>query len=183
MRIFLYVLSIIVANVITAKFAPLNLGLVIIPYGTFLIGATFFLRDMVQLKHGRKKTYSIIIVALILSAISSYLLKDTLWIVFASAISFLLSEFSDTEIFTRLKKNLYKRIFYSGLIGGTIDSALFVIVGLSPVGANFLGWELVPYAIIGQVIVKTLMQLVGIIILKKTKLISYNNPNRTERYL
>jgi uncharacterized PurR-regulated membrane protein YhhQ (DUF165 family) len=183
MRIFFYVISIIIANVITAKFAPMHIGLLIIPYGTFLIGATFVLRDLVQTKHGRKRTYLVIVMALLWSAISSYMLGDTLWIVFASALSFALSEFTDTEIFTRLKKSFYKRVLFSGVIGGTIDSTIFVIIGLSPLGANFLGWELVPYAILGQVIIKSFMQVIGIYILKLLNQNKQNNLNNTEGFL
>ena len=54
MRIFLYLCAIVLANVITANFAPLQFGVFIIPYGSFLIGATFILRDLVQNKYGKK---------------------------------------------------------------------------------------------------------------------------------
>lgn len=41
MRILFYLLSIVIANVVTAAFAPLHFGMFIVPMGTFLIGATF----------------------------------------------------------------------------------------------------------------------------------------------
>jgi uncharacterized PurR-regulated membrane protein YhhQ (DUF165 family) len=161
MRIVFYLISIILANVITAAFAPLQFGVFIVPMGTLLIGATFIFRDLVQNKYGRKKTYGLIGVALILSALVSYLLGDTLIIVLASAISFLIAETTDTEIYTRLKLPMSWRVFYSGLVGGLLDSVVFVIIGLSPFGANFLPWEAVPAAIVGQVLVKTLIQGLG----------------------
>lgn len=161
MRIVFYLISIILANVITAAFAPLQFGVFIVPMGTLLIGATFIFRDLVQNKYGRKKTYGLIGVALILSAVVSYLLGDTLIIVLASAISFLIAETTDTEIYTRLKLPMSWRVFYSGLVGGLLDSVVFVIIGLSPFGANFLPWEAVPAAIVGQVLVKTLIQGLG----------------------
>lgn len=167
MRIAFYLLSIILANVITAAIAPLQVGMFIVPMGTLLIGATFIFRDLVQNKYGRKKTYIFIGIALILSAIVSSLLGDTLIIVIASAISFLLAETTDTEIYTRLKLPMSWRVFYSGLVGGLLDSIVFVIIGLSPVGANFLPWEAVPAAIIGQVLVKTLIQGLGAILLNQ----------------
>ena len=40
-RIAIYLLSIILANVITARFAPMELGLFIIPYGTLFIDLHF----------------------------------------------------------------------------------------------------------------------------------------------
>ncbi|WP_240620440.1 VUT family protein [Peribacillus acanthi] len=161
LRVFFYLLSIVAANVLTAAFAPIHLGMFLIPVGTFLIGATFILRDLVQMKYGKKKTYLFIGIALMLSAIVSYLLGDSLMIVVASAISFIVSESTDTEIYSRLKLPIAWRIFYSGLVGGILDSALFVVIGLSPIGAGFLPWEAVPLAILGQVLAKTMMQAIG----------------------
>lgn len=167
MRILFYLLSIVVANVVTAKFAPLQLGLFIVPMGTLLIGATFILRDLVQNKYGRAKTYLFIFTALILSALVSFMLGDTLLIVAASAISFVVSETADTEIYSRLKLPMAWRVFYSGIVGGLLDSVLFVVIGLSPLGANILPWEAIPAAITGQVIVKTIIQLLGALVLKQ----------------
>lgn len=165
MRIFLYLISIVAANVITAAFAPLHLGMFIVPMGTLLIGATFIFRDLVQNKYGRAKTYMFIGTALILSALVSFILGDTLQIVVASALSFAVAETTDTEIYSRLKLPMSLRVFYSGLVGGLLDSVIFVIIGLSPIGANFLPWEAVPAAILGQVIVKTIIQGIGAMLL------------------
>lgn len=146
---------------------PLEIGIFIIPMGTFLIGATFIFRDLVQNKYGRKKTYLFILTALILSGAVSSLLGDTLMIVAASALSFIISETADTEIYTRLKLPIAWRVFYSGIVGGLLDSVVFVIVGLSPIGAGFIPWEAVPAAILGQVIAKTVIQLIGALVLNQ----------------
>ena len=164
-RVLLYLISIVTANVVTARFAPLEFGMFIVPMGSLFIGATFIFRDLVQNKYGRKKTYGFIILALILSALVSYSLGDTLIIVAASALSFLIAETTDTEIYSRLKLPMAWRVFYSGIVGGLLDSVVFVVVGLSPIGAGFIPWEAVPAAILGQVIVKTVMQLIGAAIL------------------
>ena len=113
-RIAIYLLSIILANVITARFAPMELGLFIIPYGTLFIGLTLVMRDMVQNRFGRSKTYLLIVVALVLSALSSYILGDQLWVVFASTLSFIVSETADTEIYTRFKLPFVRRVFIFG---------------------------------------------------------------------
>lgn len=167
MRIIFYLTAIVLANFVTAAFAPLHLGVFIVPMGTLLIGTTFILRDLVQNQHGRVKTYMIIGIALILSAVVSYLHGDTLLIVLASAFSFAISETTDTEIYSRLKLPMSWRVFYSGLVGGFLDSAIFVVIGLSPLGANFLPWTAVPAAILGQVIVKTIIQGIGAIALSR----------------
>ena len=165
LRVIFYLLSIVTANVVTARFMPLELGIFLIPMGSFFIGTTFIFRDLVQNKFGRKKTYAFIFLALVLSAVVSYLLGDTLIIVTASALSFLVAETTDTEIYTRLKLPMAWRVFYSGIVGGFLDSVIFVIVGLSPIGAGFIPWAAVPAAIVGQIIVKIVMQMIGAIIL------------------
>ncbi|RLL40624.1 VUT family protein [Oceanobacillus piezotolerans] len=167
LRVFLYLISIVSANVITAALMPLEIGIFIIPMGTFLIGATFIFRDLVQNKYGRGKTYLFILTALMLSGAVSALLGDTLMIVAASALSFIISETADTEIYTRLKLPIAWRVFYSGIVGGLLDSVVFVIIGLSPLGAGFIPWEAVPAAILGQVIAKTVIQLIGALVLNQ----------------
>jgi queuosine precursor transporter len=167
MRILFYLLAIVTANVVTARFEPLELGVFIVPMGTLFVGATFIFRDLVQNKYGRAKTYVFIVIALLLSGIVSFLLGDTLMIVAASALSFAMAETADTEIYTRLKLPMAWRVLYSGIVGGLLDSVIFVIVGLSPIGAGFLPWEVVPAAIMGQVIVKTVIQMLGALILNQ----------------
>lgn len=167
MRILFYLISIVTANVVTAAFAPLQFGMFIVPMGTLLIGATFIFRDLVQNKYGRAKTYIFIFVALGFSALASFMLGDTLLIVLASAISFVVAETADTEIYTRLKLPMAWRVFYSGIVGGFLDSVIFVVIGLSPLGANFIPWEAVPAAIVGQIIVKTVIQMIGALILNQ----------------
>lgn len=164
--IFLYLLSIVTANVVTAALAPLSFGPFVVPAGTLIVGLIFVLRDFVQQAVGRIRTYAVIAVAMVVSALTSYWLGDTLWIVGASAITFLLSESTDTEIFSRLRLPLASRMLYSGLVGGVLDSVIFVLVGLSPLGAGILPWEEVGMAITGQIVFKSLMQAVAAAIVR-----------------
>jgi uncharacterized PurR-regulated membrane protein YhhQ (DUF165 family) len=168
--IFLYVLSIVLANVLTAKFNPLNLFIFFIPIGTFFIGLTFLLRDFLQNEIGKNKTYFMILVGLFFSAITSFLLGDPLNIFFASLLTFLISESIDTEIFSRLKKSLNKRILISGFFSSFFDSLIFVIIGLSPIGVNFLQWNEIYLAILGQFFIKFIIQFLFILI---KKLVNY----------
>ncbi|MEI3598151.1 MULTISPECIES: VUT family protein [Oceanobacillus] len=184
MRIAIYLLSIILANVITARFAPLELGPLIIPYGTLLIGLTLVMRDMVQNRFGRLRTYLLIGLALLLSALSSYLIGDPLWVVFASTLSFIISETADTEIYTRFKLPFVKRVMYSGIVAGFLDSAIFVIIGIGPLGLEFVPWNLVPYAILGQWVAKVVMQLVVAGGIRKVVIkMDLYEPNITDRKL
>lgn len=159
--IIFYILSIVTANFLSANFAPVAIGPFLISLGTFTIGMTFIFRDLVQNSFGRAKTYLVISVALMISAISSWLLGDTMSIVLASAAAFLVSESTDTEIYTRLKVPVPLRVFWSGFGGGILDSSVFVLLGLSPIGVGFLPWAAVPMAIVGQIIFKTLLQGAG----------------------
>lgn len=61
------------------------------------------------------------------------------------------------------------RIMYSGIFGGILDSSLFVIIGLSPLGAGMVPWNAVWMAILGQVIIKISMQIIGVIALHFTQ--------------
>src|SRR5690606_3760659 len=105
------------------------------------------------------------VIALVLSATVSFILGDTLALVAASALAFIIAESADSEIYSRLKVSFVWRVFYSGIVGGILDSAVFVIVGMSPIGAGFIPWEAVPVAILSQVIAKSAVQTVGALIL------------------
>lgn len=177
--IFSYLSTIVLSNTLTASLPPLHFGPLIIPFGTFLIGFSFVFRDAVQHHIGRKNTYLTIFSAMVFSAITSWSLGDTLWIVFASAITFLFSETADTEVYSLLKFPQSLRVLYSGTVGGILDSVIFVIIGLSPLGAGFIPWEFVTTAILGQIVVKVTMQVIcAIVVHTATRGVHLNeNPN------
>lgn len=168
--VILYIVSIVFANVVTAATHPFKVLFFLIPWGSFLIGATFVLRDFVQRQHDRLFTYKVIGAALVLSALFSKALGDSLMITVASCLAFAVSETIDTEMFTRLKCTFAKRIWWSGVAGGLFDSGIFVIIGLSPLGAGFVPWAFVPSAILGQYLVKVTMQGIGAYIVSRTTL-------------
>ena len=134
-------------------------GLLIVPVGSLFAGAVFVLRDVIQLRYGKRKTYRLILWAAVLSAVMSLAFGDTAHVAAASVIAFFVSEAADTEVFSKLQKSMTMRVLISGIVGGCLDSALFVILGLSPIGAGVLSWGAVPFAIIGQVLTKTVVQL------------------------
>lgn len=156
------------SNVLTASIPPVMLfaGTIIVPAGTWLIGITFFLRDFIQLSLGKWKTYRLIIIAMVLSGVCSICLGDTPLISIASTAAFVFSEAVDTEIFSRLKKSMLTRILISGVIGGAFDSAIFILIGLSPLFDGVLSWGQVPFAILGQVAVKSMVQLMSVPLLR-----------------
>lgn len=163
----LYILSITIANVITARFEPFHVAGLIIPAGSLIVGATFMLRDWTQEIFGRKQTYGFIAAALVMSAVFSISSNDPLAITLGSALAFIVSEATDTEIFTRMRASFKARVFWSGVVGGLLDSGVFVVVALSPIGAGFIPWSAVPAAIAGQVICKVGAQFLVFGLLKK----------------
>jgi uncharacterized PurR-regulated membrane protein YhhQ (DUF165 family) len=156
----LYIAAIVAANVTTAHTAPLMIGAFAVTNGTWFIAATFPLRDAVQLHAGRRASYAAIGVALGASAATSSALGDTLAITAASALAFAVSESIDTETFTRLRCRLSRRVLISGMISAPIDSVLFAVVGLSPLGAGFVAWSDLWRVIAAQIVAKSIVQAV-----------------------
>ncbi|MDD4238975.1 MAG: VUT family protein [Desulfotomaculaceae bacterium] len=165
MSIIFYIFTILLANLLSAKIAPLHIGPFLISPGTFTIAASFILRDLVQNRYGKVKTYYFIALALILSAITAKGLGDPMTIVIASACAFAVSESSDTEIYSRLRLPMAWRVWWSGLVGGVLDSGIFVILGLSPLGMGFIPWPFIPMAVLGQALFKIAMQGIGALVI------------------
>lgn len=161
MLVVLYIAVVAVANWITAKTVPLAVGPFLIPWGTWLIAVTFFARDAIQLRHGRQTAYTAILGGIAVSWITATAFGFTHAIVVASAAAFALSETLDTEVFTRMPGNVPARVAVSGVLGGALDTTVFVIVGLSPLWGGIIPWSSVPNAILGAFIVKAGLQLLA----------------------
>jgi uncharacterized PurR-regulated membrane protein YhhQ (DUF165 family) len=86
---------------------------------------------------------------------------DIIVITIASALSFGISESADTEIYTRLGLPLEWRVFWSGAVGGLLDSIVFILIGLSPLTTGIISWQFIAMAMMGQVIIKVSMQGLG----------------------
>jgi uncharacterized PurR-regulated membrane protein YhhQ (DUF165 family) len=166
----LYVASVVAANVITASTAPLIIGVFVIPWGTWFIGATFFLGDGISVKRGRLVRYEAIGAALLISAFLSIFNGDLFWITVASTLAFAISEATDTEIFHRYDASLPRRVFYSGAVGGLLDSTVFVVVGLSPLTTGIITWDQVFYAVLGQWVIKTVLQALAAGVVSRRKM-------------
>jgi uncharacterized PurR-regulated membrane protein YhhQ (DUF165 family) len=164
-----YIAAIVAANVITAATTPADIGPFLVTWGTWIVGVTFILRDLMQLAIGRAWSYAVISIALVISAATSAVLGDTLAIVTGSAVAFAVSEALDTEIFTRLKTRIPARIAVSGATAGVLDSAIFAVIGLSPLWSGIVPWSALPNLIIGQVLAKALVQGIAAGIYSTTK--------------
>jgi uncharacterized PurR-regulated membrane protein YhhQ (DUF165 family) len=92
------------------------------PSGVLLIGAALVLRDLVQRRLGVKFGIGAIIAG---AAISAALSPASL--VLASAVAFLVSEFSDFAIYTPLaRRRLVLAVVASSFIGLVVDSIVFL---------------------------------------------------------
>jgi uncharacterized PurR-regulated membrane protein YhhQ (DUF165 family) len=154
--IILYLAAILAANILTATFPPISVFGWLIPQGSLLVGLTFILRDGVQIRYGRQTTYIVIAGALILSAVSTYLMGNGTRVVAASALAFAVSELLDTEIFTRIQGGLSRRVLFSGSVAGSVDSVVFVLAAGFPAAA-----------IPGQLLIKFVMQGLAALAIKR----------------
>jgi uncharacterized PurR-regulated membrane protein YhhQ (DUF165 family) len=115
------------------------------PSGVLLIGIALLARDYVQEKFGKKNALIAIAAGI---AISFFVNPD---VATASAVAFAASEIVDFFVYTRIKrKSLTLAVIFSGVVGGIIDSFLFLRIAFG--STDF--WQ-------GQVIGKTWMALLG----------------------
>lgn len=162
MIVTLYLLALAGANVATAQLEPIMVSFmgqtVAITAGTFFIGALFFLRDAVQARYGIRTAYIAIAAALAINLVLSLHYENLAWITAASAAALLVSELADTVAYSRYQGAFGPRILISGAISTPIDSAIFVVIGLSPLTTGIIPWAAVPATIILQSLIKFAMQ-------------------------
>jgi hypothetical protein len=115
------------------------------PSGVLMIGLALFLRDLVQRTYGRKVT----LIAIAIGVLLSYAVNPA--VATASAIAFACGELADFAVYTKLrKKTLIGAVVSSGIVGGFIDSFIFLQIAFG----STMYWQ-------GQVIGKTQMALLG----------------------
>ncbi len=125
---------------------PVGFGLMA-PSGVMVIGLALVLRDMVQEFSGVKGA----LVAIVIGGLLSWLFASP-YLVMASVVAFLLSEFADLAVYTPLRKNrLYLAVLLSGIVGATIDSAAFLLIAFGSL--DF---------IIGQIVGKAWMSIAAL---------------------
>jgi uncharacterized PurR-regulated membrane protein YhhQ (DUF165 family) len=165
MFVLAYIAAIVAANVLTAELAPwlihLDGQVIAITAGTWAIGFTFWLRDLVQREHGIRVAWGAIACALATNLVLSLAYADLLWITVASGLAFACSESLDTIVYTVTRGRLGARIAVSGLVSCPLDSAVFVLVGLSPLTTGIIGWNAVGLTILAQAVIKLALNVVA----------------------
>ena len=142
----LYLMSIVAANVLVAKFGVIELGPLLFPAGALVVGLTFSLRDFVQRRFGKWRCWYWTIAAAALSAVFSF---D---VALASVAAFLASEAVDWAVFTHGGGGFRRRVVLSNLFGIPLDSLIFVPL--------VFGWFWP--AIVGQAIVKFIFSMAAL---------------------
>lgn len=120
------------------------------PSGVLAIGFALFARDYVQQRLGKSFALGAISTGVILSV---FVNKD---LALASGLAFAFGELADFAVYTPIrKKNIFLAVFLSGIVGGIIDSLIFLQIAFGSIDY----WQ-------GQVIGKTLMALAGGVAMK-----------------
>ena len=107
------------------------------PSGVLMIGLALVLRDLVQRRLGAMFAIAAILTGAFLSA---FLAPPSL--VLASSAAFLLSELADFAVYTPLqRRRLVLAVFASGIVGLTIDSAIFLYLAFG--NLDFIAGQIV----------------------------------------
>lgn len=136
-----YILSVVGANWAVDHYGFVSAGFgLTVAAGTYFAGAALFLRDAVQDAWGRfGATLAVLIGAALTLAVSPALAV-------ASASAFLISELADMGVYTPLRERGWgKAVIVSGLVGGVVDTIVFLHIAGFPITGESLG---------GQVLVK-----------------------------
>jgi uncharacterized PurR-regulated membrane protein YhhQ (DUF165 family) len=131
---FIYILAVLAANYTATWFIPLPVfGMVSV--GTLIFGVTFTQRDRVH-RFGRRRVYSMILLAAVGMVLESIFLGVAWRIILASFIAIVLSETADTEIYQRLlHRSWIQRVTGSNLVSIPLDSLLFNLLAFAGVFA------------------------------------------------
>lgn len=150
--------ALFLGSIVAANAATQHWGLVRLPptdllvtAGTFFAAATFVIRDAIHEQRGRWWAVALIIVGGLLTVLISPALA------LASAIAFLVSELVDLGVYQQIREySIPAAVLLSSLIAAPVDTVLFLRIAGFP-----LTWQ----AVLGQVIVKTLVAGVVVVIL------------------
>ena len=136
-----YVGSVVLVNAMFLLLPPFMVGGQMMTWGSFVVGATFILRDYAQREIGHRVLWATLAGTVITALMSPGL-------AFASGVAFLLSELLDMAVWSRWRGSFRSRVIASSLVGAPVDSAVFMLL------AGFFSW--------GGVLVMTVSKLVAL---------------------
>lgn len=128
-----YLVCIVAANWLTARFGLVHIAGLVVTAGTFAAGLSFVARDLLQDAAGRVAVLG----AIILGAGLSTLLSP-IHLAIASGVTFLVSESADMAVYTPLRRRSRVAAWVaSNVVGSLIDSALFLWLAGFPMSGFF----------------------------------------------
>lgn len=148
-----FVACVAIANMLTGNYGmvPVGFGLMATA-GTYLAGATFVLRDIVDDLMGKRAVFALIALGALISAFGG-----AGQIALASAVAFAVGEIADYAIYRPLRKRGYIRAAVtSNIVGAFVDTILFLWI------AGFPIWVAVPGQMVGKMWI-TAAVLVGVV--------------------
>ncbi|OKI19295.1 VUT family protein [Streptomyces sp. CB03911] len=130
-----YAGSIYAANVVTARYGMLSIGLGMhATAGTLFAGAALMLRNILQDIWGR----AFVLLAIAAGAALSFTMSPAL--AMASAVAFVVAELADMSVYTPLRKRGWARaVLPASLVGALADTVVFLTLAGFPVAANLPG--------------------------------------------
>jgi uncharacterized PurR-regulated membrane protein YhhQ (DUF165 family) len=119
-----FIATIFAANWLLETYGIVYIGFgLFAPAGVFAVGFAFTFRDIVQDTLGRHA----VVLAIVIGAGCSYFVSPVF--ATASAIAFLVSEFSDFAVYTPLRERGWLRaVGASNIVGAAVDSAIFLLL-------------------------------------------------------
>jgi uncharacterized PurR-regulated membrane protein YhhQ (DUF165 family) len=150
----LYVVCVLAADILAARWiVSLPFGL-FVPAGVFAIAPVFTVRDQVHERWGRRGAYILIGIASVMSWALSIVTGSTLLarVTLASVAAFALNEVLDTEVYAMLRaRSRFGAILGSNAVSAAVDSVLFIWVAFGPDWRLMLGQYLVKLILAGAI--------------------------------
>lgn len=166
----MYIALVVVANLVTIFYKPTILLGLVVPPSSWFMGFTFLLINLISKYESKRFTGSLIWIGLGLTSLICFAQSLPQSIVVASGLAFITSQWLSNFLYKywTTKTNPYGlHPNYSWInpaasfIGSTMDATIWIILGLSPLGIGSVSWIEVPLAVLGQVIVQGILQLVA----------------------
>lgn len=156
----LYIALIVISNMVTIWFKPISIGPILVPPSSWFMGFTFLLINLISTKESKLWTSSLIWVGLGITSSICFTQQLSQSIVIASGVAFIVSQYISNLLFDNFKKGYNDSFlnFICSSLGSLIDAALWIVLGLSPLGIGSVLWSGVIWAILGQVIVQSILQ-------------------------
>lgn len=127
----LYLLVGVLGTLVTVWFRPLQVAGLAIPPSSWLMGFSFLLITIIRDRYGTSVSSKMIWILLSITAVICLILQYTLMLVIASGVAFVVGQFCTKGFYTYgIERSI------SGIMGSIIDAAIWIVLGLGPIGVG-----------------------------------------------